>query len=80
MVSVLMVFDETLIRAGNTLVFNISVVLFVLVHEVVHDLYSAVRELHTVLACKSEELMSVLRVPVIQRLISPASSSWRQER
>ena len=72
MVSILMVFDETLIRAGNTLVFNISVVLFVLVHEVVHDLDSAVRELHTVLACKSEELMSVLRVPVIQRLISPA--------
>ena len=49
-VSILMVFDETLVRAGNTLVFNISVVLLVLVHEVVHDLNPAVRELHTVLA------------------------------
>ena len=80
MVSLLVVLDETLVRAGHALVFDIRVVLFVLVHEVVHDLYSAVGELHTVLACKSEELMSVLRVPVIQRLISPASSSWRQER
>ena len=80
MVSVLMVFDETLVRAGNTLVFNISVVLLVLVHEVVHDLYSAVGELHTVLACEREELMSVLRAPVIQRLISPAVSGWRQQR
>ena len=72
MVSILMVLDETLVRAGHPLVLDISVVLLVLVHEVVHDLDSAIRELHTVLACKSEELMSVLRVPVIQRLISPA--------
>jgi len=49
-VSILMVFDETLVRAGNTLVFNISVVLFVLVNKVVHDLDSAVGKLHTVLA------------------------------
>jgi len=49
-VSILVVFDETLVRAGNPLVFNISVVLFVLIHEVVHDLDSAVGKLHTVLA------------------------------
>ena len=64
MVSILVVFDETLVRAGNPLVFNISVVLFVLIHEVVHDLDSAVGKLHTVLACKREELICVLRVPV----------------
>jgi len=49
-VSILVVFDETLVRAGNPLVFHISMVLFVLIHEVVHDLDSAVGKLHTVLA------------------------------
>ena len=78
MVTILMVFDETLVRTGDALVFNISVVLFVLVHEVVHDLNSAVGKLHTVLACKREELMCVLRVPVIHGWIIPASSSCRQ--
>ena len=56
MVSILVVFDETLVRAGNPLVFHISMVLFVLIHEVVHDLDSAVGKLHTVLAWKREEL------------------------
>ena len=64
MVTILMVFDETLVRTGDALVFNISVVLFVLVNKVVHDLDSAVGKLHTVLAWKREELMCVLRVPV----------------
>ena len=77
MVSILMVFDETLVRAGNPLVFNISVVLFVLIHEVVHDLDSAVGKLHTVLAWKREELMCVLRLPVIHGLIILASSGCR---
>ena len=49
-VSILMVLDETLVRAGHPLVLDIGVVLLVLVHEVVHDLNPAVRELHTVLA------------------------------
>ena len=49
-VSILVVLDETLVRAGHPLVLDIGVVLLVLVHEVVHDLNPAVRELHTVLA------------------------------
>jgi len=49
-VSLLVVLDETLVRAGHALVFDIRVVLFVLVHEVVHDLNSAVGQLHPVLA------------------------------
>ena len=61
MVSLLVVLDETLVRAGHALVFDIRVVLFVLVHEVVHDLNSAVGQLHPVLAWKGrEELLSVL--------------------
>jgi len=49
-VSILVVFDETLVRAGHTLVLDIRVVLLVLVHEVVHNLDPAVGKLHPVLA------------------------------
>ena len=61
-VTILVVFDETLIRAGNPLVLHVSVVLLVLVHEVVHDLNSAVWELHSVLAWGEREELEVMSV------------------
>lgn len=45
----LLVLDEALVGAGDTLVLDVSVVLLVLVNEVVHDLGPAVRQLNSVL-------------------------------
>ena len=61
-VTILVVFDQTLVRAGNPLVLHVSVVLLVLVHEVVHDLNSAVWELHSVLAWGEREELEVMSV------------------
>ena len=51
MVSILVVLDQRLVRAGSTLILDISMVLLVLIHKVVHNLDPAVRQLHSVLTC-----------------------------
>merc|ERR1712079_853123 len=45
-----MVLDQGLVRAGNSLILDISMVLLVLIHKVVHNLDPAVWQLHSVLA------------------------------
>ena len=50
MVAILVVFDQRLVRAGNSLILDISMVLLVLIHKVVHNLDPAVWQLHSVLA------------------------------
>ena len=52
-VSLLGVLEEALVRAGDTLVLDVSVVLLVLVNKVVHDLSPAVGQLHSVLTCNT---------------------------
>merc|ERR1719284_637044 len=49
MVSILVVLDQRLVWTGGSLVLDISVVLLVLINKVVHDLHSAVWQLHSVL-------------------------------
>lgn len=49
MVTVLVVLDKRLVRTGDSLILDISMVLLVLIHKVVNNLGSAVRELHSVL-------------------------------
>ena len=43
---------DSVVLADLSLVLDVGVVLAVLVHVVVNDLGAAVRELHTVLACR----------------------------
>ena len=52
-VSRLVVLEEGLVRAGDSLVLDVSVVLLVLVNKVVHDLSPAVGQLHSVLTCNT---------------------------
>ena len=47
------VVDEGCVRAGDSLVLDVSVVLLVLVNKVVHDLSPAVGQLHSVLTCNT---------------------------
>ena len=49
MVTILVVLDKRLVRTGDSLILDISMVLLVLIHKVVNNLGSAVRELHSVL-------------------------------
>lgn len=49
MVTILVVLDKRLVRTGYSLILDISMVLLVLIHKVVNNLGSAVRELHSVL-------------------------------
>merc|ERR1719468_834360 len=49
MVTILMVLDKRLVRTGDSLILDISMILLVLIHIVVNNLGSAVRELHSVL-------------------------------
>ena len=49
MVPLLVMLEKALVRAGHSLVLDVSVVLLVLVHEVVHDLGPAVGQLNSVL-------------------------------
>ena len=49
MVTILVVLDQRLVRTGDSLILDISMVLLVLIHIVVHNLGSAIRELHSVL-------------------------------
>lgn len=49
MVTILVVLDKGLVRAGNSLILDISMVLLVFIHKVINNLSSAVRELHSVL-------------------------------
>merc|ERR1712117_973349 len=50
MVSILVVFEEGLVWAWSALILDISMVLLVLIHKVVHNLNPAVWQLHSVLA------------------------------
>ena len=50
MVTILVVLDQRLVRTGDSLILDISMVLLVLIHIVVNNLGSAIRELHSVLA------------------------------
>ena len=49
MVTILVVLDQRLVRTGDSLILDISMVLLVLIHKVVNNLGSAIRELHSVL-------------------------------
>ena len=49
MVAILVVLDKGLVRAGDSLILDISMVLLVFIHKVVNNLSPAVRELHSVL-------------------------------
>ena len=49
MVTILVVLDKRLVRTGDSLILDISMILLVLIHKVVNNLGSAVRELHSVL-------------------------------
>jgi len=49
MVAILVVLDKGLVRAWDSLILDISMVLLVFIHKVVNNLSPAVRELHSVL-------------------------------
>lgn len=49
MVTILVVLDKRLVRTGDSLILDISMVLLVLIHIVVYNLGSAIRKLHSVL-------------------------------
>ena len=49
MVAILVVLDKGFVRAWDSLILDISMVLLVLIHIVVNNLGSAIRELHSVL-------------------------------
>merc|ERR1712177_146289 len=49
MISILVVFEEGLVRAWSSLILDISMILLVLIHKVVHNLNSAVWQLYSVL-------------------------------
>ena len=52
-VPLLVMLEKALVRAGHSLVLDVSVVLLVLVNKVVHDLSPAVGQLHSVLTCNT---------------------------
>ena len=52
-VPLLVMLEKALVRAGDSLVLDVSVVLLVLVNKVVHDLSPAVGQLHSVLTCNT---------------------------
>ena len=53
MVSILVMLDQRLVRAGDSLILDISMILLVLIHKVVHNLNSAVWQLNSVLTYKT---------------------------
>ena len=63
-VSRLVVLEEGLVRAGDSLILDISMILLVLINKVIHNLHSAVRQLHSVLTYKT-----ISSINAIQRLL-----------
>ena len=80
MVAILVVLDKGLVRAGDSLILDISMVLLVLIHKVVNNLCSAVRELHSVLTynkkIQSLDAIMILSVQQIMRGLRKQSSLW----
>ena len=57
MVAILVVLDKGLVRAGDSLILDISMVLLVFIHIVINNLSSAVRELHSVLTYNKNQVI-----------------------
>ena len=80
MVAILVVLDKGLVRAGGSLILDISMVLLVFIHIVINNLSSAVRELHSVLTynkkIQSLDAIMILSVQQIMRGLRKQSLLW----